>query len=159
MSDPNALGLSIKTQAIAALQLNGQPVPDRVFFTAGNVVIEPELCEQLAVTLERLYYGKVGQPFTGGLSNVPQTARCADYQVVLTRCVPLPANGGAPTAQDMEQTAELVALDGWWLTRGLRAAWAAGDLGGCTDLAIVESSASGIEGGRLSWVLKLAVEL
>lgn len=91
------------------------PVPARQYWTVGQQAID---CEQLTVTLIQIYLGAPGDEASSPQRcNQPRTAVMT---VSLSREIPVVGqNGRPPSADKLEQAAQISAIDGYVLMQSL----------------------------------------
>ena len=91
------------------------PLPTRRYWTVGQSSID---CEQLTVTLVQTYLGSPGNQLT-----TPQRCtapRTAVVLVTVAREIPtVSVNGRPPTAANIEEAAQISAIDTWVLLQSL----------------------------------------
>lgn len=90
------------------------PIPAKQFWTVGEAVYD---CEQVSVTLGQVYLGRPGDEAT-------EPRQCTDprsavVDIAIVRCVPVGVNGKPPTAQKIQQGAEMSAVDAYLLLDSL----------------------------------------
>lgn len=87
------------------------PLPARRYYTMATPVVD---CEQLCVSLIQMYIGSPGDEAT-------EPRRCSDprsatLSIQVARQIPITqANGQPPRADDIQNAAEVSALDAWVL--------------------------------------------
>lgn len=87
------------------------PLPTRRYYTMASPVVD---CEQVCVSFIQMYLGTPGDEATEPRRcHDPRTATIA---IQVARAVPIAQqNGQAPTADSIQQAAEVSALDAWVL--------------------------------------------
>jgi hypothetical protein len=103
------------------------PLPTRQYWTVGQQAID---CEQLTVTLVQIYLGAPGDEASSPQRcNQPRTAVMT---VSLSREIPVVGqNGRPPSADKLEQAAQISAIDGYvlMLSLNLLDMWESGGYG------------------------------
>jgi hypothetical protein len=129
------------------------PLPQRRYWTMGTPAID---CEQLVVAFNQMYLGSPGdQVSEPQRCNVPRTAILT---ISIAREVPtVGMNGRPPTAEKIQQGAEISAIDAWVLMSSMKSFDMWDGVFGLGIIATLE--AADIEGGFqvVSLELTLAV--
>jgi hypothetical protein len=107
-------GILERVQAV--FQSYNVPLPERQYWTVG---LDPAIdCEQLVVSLSQIYLGIPGDQAT-----IPQkctSPRTASVSVLLSRAVPtVGPSGRAPSAQRIEESSHIAAIDSWVLMESI----------------------------------------
>lgn len=145
------------TNVIDIYSDGGLSLPGRRYISEGTVAFD---CELVAVELRRVYRGLPGQEGVIGPSLCSGT-RTAEIHVWIVRCTSVPQdNGDPPTEASIEQFAQPIYIDAWFLPTQLQYRAADGSLGAaCSDILIGNLnvlSPSGAFGGvdlQIDWQL------
>lgn len=114
--DPKALsiiGRGLLERVVAVYEDFGVPVPQRQFWSAGNV---PPECSQIVVALKSLSEGLTGSEETipSPCDNLVQ----AKFSVTVTRCIPTPDNRGTPPSPaQIAEASDLASQDAYLLAK------------------------------------------
>ena len=97
---------------VAGYKQAGVALPERKYTTTGTPAVD---CEQVVVVFRQAYIGPVGDE-----ANDPQRCdgpRTAVLEVHISRCIPTPkgTRSAAPTAESIQEGAELQMQDAWLL--------------------------------------------
>jgi hypothetical protein len=137
-------------------QQAGVALPERRFYTVGDVASLAVACEQVTVNLVQVYLGTPGQPDTQPAGC--QLAMSGDFVVQVTRCVPAPRAAAAGTkvkqipVDSILEAARVQAIDAQIL---LEAGYSMRSLQGRSATV----SAGGAEGMFQSMVMNLSLSL
>lgn len=105
----------ILSRVVTTFESYSVPLPTRRYWTVGQSSID---CEQLTVTLVQTYLGSPGNQLT-----TPQRCtapRTAVVLVTVAREIPtVSINGRPPTAANIEEAAQISAIDTWVLLQSL----------------------------------------
>lgn len=121
----------------------GVELPERRYVSDGNAVAWD--CEQAVVYIERTFQGLADVETGQAIDQLE--VRTAQLWLEVVRCSPVVDGDEVPTAEAIDDNAQLVLADGIMLAAGVRAAYKAGELGGCHGLVIGEWQALGPAGG------------
>jgi len=139
---------------------DAEPLPERQYVAFGLVAWD---CEQLTVSISRTYGVEADVAAEQLVSNQMFAMRGLEIEVSLIRCVPVADTSGdviiIPTADDIEASARIAAIDERTIMNTLIEAQQDGDLGGCHGIAFggwsAEGPNGGLGGGRLAVRLAL----
>ncbi len=102
---------NVLNQVITSYASYSMPLPDRKYYTMGEPALD---CEQLVVSFLQMYVGSPGDE-----ANEPRRAndpRSATLNVIVTRSIPMVGqNGRPPSAQAIQDAAEIIAYDAYIL--------------------------------------------
>lgn len=124
-------------RVIAAYNSYNMPLPARRYYSLSAPVVD---CEQLCVAFIQMYIGTPGDEAT-------EPRRCTDprsasLSIQIARSVPITQqNGQPPSAEDIQQAAEVSALDAWILMESVNQfdSWAGSGPFGLGVIATVDS--------------------
>lgn len=117
-------------------------------------------CAELVVGVDSIvgHDGDASVETTGLITCL--TMQAANLSVWLVRCVPTVADDGtAPTVADMEASADMLLADPLDMFNALVAAYFAGELAGCSGLAMLGWQAVESSGGVGGGTLRVRVDL
>lgn len=136
---------------------DAEPLPDEQFVTNGLVIWEIDDCaERLCTFVERTFGVEADVALEqittlgAGFAN-----RGATVGVTLLRCVPDLDDNTVPTGVELDASAQIILGDAQALMNALIAAWKAGDLPGCGQLAFESWTAEGPQGGMGGGTLRM----
>lgn len=105
----------IVERVAAIYQSYNVPLPKRQYWTFGQPVVD---CEQMVVALQQMYLGPPGDQ-----ASRPQrcnTVRTAVMNIMIAREAPtIGMNGRPPTAEQIEKSGYMTAVDSWVLMESL----------------------------------------
>jgi hypothetical protein len=110
----NMMDQALET-VISAYQSYSVPLPERQYWTVGQVAVD---CEQLTIALLQLYLGTPGDQATSPQRcHVP---RSATFLITVARQIPVVGqNGRPPTADKITDAAKISAVDAWVLSQSI----------------------------------------
>lgn len=138
---------------------DASPLPDLQYVSNGAVPWDG--CEVLAVSYVRTFPAIEGDPTQEGITSAPglSALRAAVYDVVLLRCSPDITMVGPeivmPAVEHIRASGVQVLTDVQALTNAVFAAQKAGDIPGCSGLALENCTAAGPEGGMVGNLLRV----
>lgn len=165
MSDDTKLADTAQTllEVVAAgLATAGLSVPTRQYVTAGSVAYD---CEQLVVSLERLY---PGIPFADDPANPVLRCvllRAASLTVHLVRCIPVLHDGPrggtiVPTSDELGASGAGLLTDALVVPKVIVAAWHANEfLGTCDQMGVREVLPAEPDGGFSGTITRVDVQV
>lgn len=127
---------SVLESVNAVYEQENTTLPDRQYITMGETSHD---CEQLTVGFDQLY---VGTP--GDQAESPQrcnSPRSIAMTVQLVRKIPIMAGrGNPPSADEISESARVMATDAWLLLDGCMAASAVEQYGAISDVSVTPPS-------------------
>lgn len=133
----------------------GVVLPERRFTHTGEIAFD---CPQLVVSFIRIFNGQPGAEIAGSIPCA--MFRSAEFQVLLTRCVPIFDEAGEPpTPEELSSAANEIAVDAYVLFNGLVEAYREGVFSACGNLAIGSVEAVGPDGGAGGVVCTVTVQV
>lgn len=144
------LGVELLESIVDEFALLGLPLPPRQYVANGDVAFD---CEQLVVTLERVYSGLPGQETTR--RTLLPRLQSAQYAAYLVRCAPVMDDRGRPPEEAaMEASAITLYSDMNVMWRVIGTIW-----GNCRDSSIGTVEIVGPSGGYVAALARVAVQV
>lgn len=146
---------------VDGLTTAGLTVPERQYVSSGSVAYD---CEQLVVTLERLYPAVPFQDDPGAPVLRMTLLRAATLGVHLVRCIPTLSDGPRgdvfPTPADLDASGMALLTDALVLPKVITTAWRADTfLGTCDQMGIREVLPAEPDGGFGGTICRVDVQL
>lgn len=154
------LAREILGASVDSLNDDGITPPDRRYVHPGSNFDVADDCDQLVVSMERVYSGVPGEPFEAR-NEILGNPRSAQFSVRIVTCVnTVDSQGRAPSDDEIDADALVTYSLVWSIYQGLLER--IGDerlLGACQHVIVGDATPIGPEGGMGGWFITLDVQL